>query len=105
MEVVWTAAAARGVWRAYQYLNERNPRAARELAEALYAAGDNLTDQPNRGRPVSGTRMRELVTAHPYIIRYRVSNDLCRCALTPRYRDLDEHPVKPRLSSRGPCGP
>jgi plasmid stabilization system protein ParE len=42
MQVVWTAAAARGVWPAYQYLNERNPRAARELAEALYAAGDTL---------------------------------------------------------------
>jgi plasmid stabilization system protein ParE len=49
MQVVWTAAAARGVWGAYQYLNERNPRAARDLAEALYAAGDSLADLPNRG--------------------------------------------------------
>jgi toxin ParE1/3/4 len=75
MQVVWTAAAAQGVWRAYQYLNERNPRAARDLAEALYAAGDSLADLPNRGRPVPGTRIRELVTTPPYIIRYRVSGD------------------------------
>ena len=75
MQVVWTAAAARGVWPAYQYLNERNPRAARDLAEVLYATGDSPADLPNRGRPVPGTRMRELVTAPPYIIRYRVSGD------------------------------
>jgi toxin ParE1/3/4 len=75
MRVVWTATASYDVWHAYEYLNELNPRAAGKSAEALLAAGDSLVDFPYRGRPVPGTGMRELVTVHPYIIRYRVAGD------------------------------
>jgi len=76
MRVVWTAAAARGVWRAYEYLFDFNPRAAMHLAEALFAAGDSLVQFPHRGRVVPNTDMRELVTAYPYIIRYRAAGDV-----------------------------
>jgi toxin ParE1/3/4 len=75
VRVVWTKTALRGVWRAYQYLFDFNPRAAMHMAEALLAAGDSLTNFPYRGRPVPGTALRELVSVSPYIIRYRVEND------------------------------
>jgi toxin ParE1/3/4 len=78
MRVVWTAAATRGVWRAYEYLFDFNPRAAMHLAETLFATGDSLVQFPHRGRVVPETDMRELVTAYPYTIRYRVIGPLSR---------------------------
>lgn len=72
MQIVWTRTALRGVLRAYDYLNEFNPEAARRLAAELLAAGDNLERFPHRGRPVPGSTSRELVCISPYIIRYRV---------------------------------
>jgi toxin ParE1/3/4 len=75
VRVVWTKFALRGVWRVYDYLVDYNPQAARHMAEALFAAGDSLVNFPHRGRPVPGTRSRELVSVNPYIIRYRVVGD------------------------------
>ena len=47
------------------------------MAAALFAAGDGLEHFPRRGRLVPGTRMRELVSVNPYIIRYEiVENDV-----------------------------
>jgi toxin ParE1/3/4 len=73
MRVVWTAAALRGVMHAYDYLAEFSSQAARHVAATLREAGDSLEHFPHRGRPVPSTDMRELVTAYPYIIRYRVA--------------------------------
>ena len=75
MQVQWTAAALRGVWHAYQYLDEFNPRAAMSLAESLLLAGDSLANFPHRGRLVPKTHYRELLTIPPYVIRYRVAGD------------------------------
>jgi plasmid stabilization system protein ParE len=52
-----------------------NPAAAVRLAEGLLAAGDSLANFPHRGRRVSNTDMRELITDYPYIIRYRIVPD------------------------------
>jgi plasmid stabilization system protein ParE len=57
------------------YLMDFNPKAAAELAEGLVLAGDGLAHFPHRGRRVPKTDMRERVTAHPYIIRYRIVRD------------------------------
>jgi toxin ParE1/3/4 len=73
--VVWTLAAARGIQRAYDYIVNFNPRAAMHVAESPRAEANSLMDFPRRGRPVPGTNMRELVTSHPYIIRYRIEGD------------------------------
>jgi toxin ParE1/3/4 len=54
---------------------EFNPRAAVELANGLIAAGESLANFPHRGRLVPNTDIRELVTAYPYIIRYRIIRD------------------------------
>jgi plasmid stabilization system protein ParE len=48
------------------------------LADGLIAAGDSLADFAHRGRSVPNTDLRELVTAYPYIIRYRIARDEVR---------------------------
>ena len=75
MRIVWTKPALAAILRAYDYICDFNPRAAMHVAESLRDAGNSLVDFPHRGRPVRGTDMRELVTAYPYIIRYRVRGD------------------------------
>lgn len=92
MRVVWTETALRGVWRAYDYLMDFNPRAAVHLAESLLAAGDSLVNFPHRGRPVRGTGMREIVTVSPYIIRYRIAGD---AVIILRVRHSSRQPTLP----------
>jgi toxin ParE1/3/4 len=92
VRVVWTQTALRGIWRAYEYLTDFNPRAPVHLAESLLAAGDSLVNFPHRGRPVRGTNMRELVTVSPYIIRYRVTADT---VIILRVRHGSRRPTKP----------
>lgn len=92
MRVVWTETALQGVWRAYDYLMEFNPRAATHLAESLLEAGDSLVNFPHRGRLVRGTGMRELVTVSPYIIRYRVTADTI---IILRVRHSSRRPTRP----------
>jgi toxin ParE1/3/4 len=75
MQVIWTEPALEGIVRAYDYIFAFNPRAAMQVADTLRAEGDSLEDFPHRGRPVLGTGLRELVSAYPYIIRYRVEGD------------------------------
>jgi addiction module RelE/StbE family toxin len=92
VQVVWTASAVRSVWRAYDYLYQFNPRAAMQLAESLFTAGDALTNFPHRGRLVPRTEMRELVTSHPYIIRYRIDGD---AVVILRVRHTSRRPTTP----------
>jgi plasmid stabilization system protein ParE len=92
VRVVWTTVALRGVWRAYDYIVDFNPQATRHMADALFAAGDSLANFPHRGRPVPGTRSRELLSVSPYIIRYRVAgNDV----VIQRVRHSAQRPTKP----------
>jgi toxin ParE1/3/4 len=92
VRVVWTETALQGVWRAYDYLMDFNPRAAIHLAESLLEAGDSLNNFPHRGRLVRGTGMRELVTVSPYIIRYRVTADT---VIILRVRHSSRRPTRP----------
>ena len=93
MRVIWSPSALREVALATDYLMDFNPRAAMELAKGLLAAGDGLVDFPHRGRPVAGTDMRELVTAYPYIIRYRIiRNETVRIL---RVRHTSRRPTNP----------
>jgi toxin ParE1/3/4 len=75
VRVIWSPSALREVARATDYLMDFNPAAAVRLAEGLLAAGDSLANFPHRGRRVSNTDMRELITDYPYIIRYRIVPD------------------------------
>jgi plasmid stabilization system protein ParE len=60
VRVVWPEPALDGVASAYDHIFPFNPLAAAHMAEALLAAGDSLTEFPDRGRPVRRTNMREL---------------------------------------------
>ena len=75
MHVFWPYAALAGVDRAYEYLHKFNPRAASHIADTIRDEGDSLANFPHRGRQVRGTDIRELVAAHPYIIRYRIEGE------------------------------
>lgn len=82
----------RGLWRAYDYLDEINPRAATHLAVSLLAAGDSLVNFPHRGRPVPSTVFRELVTVPPYVIRYQIKGD---AVVILRVRHTARRPTDP----------
>jgi plasmid stabilization system protein ParE len=92
VQVIWSPSALRQVARIYDYLVELNPYAARQVVEELIAAGDSLTHFPHRGRLVSNTELRELVSTYPYIIRYRVARDAVRIL---RLRHSSRRPTPP----------
>lgn len=92
MQVIWSPSALREVARAVDYLADFNPMAAVRLADGLIAAGDSLGSFPYRGRLVAGTGMREMVTAYPYIIRYRIVRDEVRIL---RVRHTARRPTNP----------
>jgi addiction module RelE/StbE family toxin len=92
VRVIWTRAALNDTDRAYDYLADFNPKAAVRVATALRADGDGLKHFPHRGRPVPGTNMRELVTSHSYLVRYRISGDT---VLILRVRHTSRRPTKP----------
>ncbi len=92
MQVVWTEPALDGIALAYDYIFEFNPRAAMHVADALRIEGDSLEHFPHRGRPVPGTNMRELISAYPYIIRYRVEGDR---VIILRVRHTARRPTNP----------
>jgi toxin ParE1/3/4 len=62
-EVIWTEPALAHLDAIRKYIEQFNPRAARNVAASLKAAGDSLRDFPYRGRPVRGQALRELVDA------------------------------------------
>jgi plasmid stabilization system protein ParE len=78
VQVIWSPAALREITHIYNYIAHFNPAAAMRLAERLFAAGDSLSDFPDRGRTVPGTALRELTVVYPYIIRHRVARDHVR---------------------------
>jgi plasmid stabilization system protein ParE len=91
VRVVWSPPALRQVARAADYLMDFNPRAATELLAGLITAGDSLGQFPHRGRRVPGTNVCELVTAYPYIIRYRIVRVTVRSpSRPPHFAPADE---------------
>ena len=51
-----------------------------KLLDGLIVAGNSLAQFRRRRRTVPGSGFRELVTAHPYTIRYRIVRDTMRVA-------------------------
>lgn len=73
--VVWTDVAIDNLQAIANYIEQFNPRAARDLANALVAAGNSLLTFSRRDRSVSDAEMRELVTVCHYILRYEINGD------------------------------
>ncbi len=71
MQVIWSPSSLRQIERIHDDIARDNPTVAARMADILYEAGRGLAMFPQRGRPVVGTMMRELIV-RPYIIRYIV---------------------------------
>lgn len=91
-KVVWSKRALAHLQYIRGYIEQFNPPAARDLSAALVSAAQSLENFPHRGRLVSGTDKRELVSVHPYIIRYRVVGDTVRIL---RIRHASRRPTNP----------
>lgn len=73
--VVWSETALENLSSAKSYIAQFDPDAAERIADELYRVGESLAHFPQRGRPSAGGT-REMVSAQPYILRYRVVHDL-----------------------------
>jgi addiction module RelE/StbE family toxin len=74
MQVIWSPTALSQIEEIHDYIARDNPVAAIRMAELLHEAGRSLDSLPHRGRPVPGTRMRELIV-RPYVVRYEVDGN------------------------------
>ena len=72
-EVVWTDVALLPIHQTHTFIAKINPDAAARVVRDLRDDGDSLSEQPRRGRPVPGTRVRELAVVPPYLMRYRIA--------------------------------
>jgi addiction module RelE/StbE family toxin len=91
MQVIWSPASLRQIQHIHDYIARDNPGAAIEMAEVLFEAGRSLDVFPHRGRPVPGTKMRELIV-RPYIVRYQVDGNR---VLIVRVRHGARRPTNP----------
>ena len=71
----WTTEAADQLEAFVNRIREDNPEAARSLAQGILDRTSQLETFPGLGRPGERQGTRELVS-HPYIIVYRVTNDV-----------------------------
>ena len=73
MKVVVRQKAAHQVGFIYEYVAERNPRAARDIVDRIYASVERVASPEfaHLGRPGKRRGTRELVE-RPYVIVYRV---------------------------------
>jgi plasmid stabilization system protein ParE len=62
--VIWSPSALHDLQGIRRYIEQFNPRAAKDMAARLIKAGDSLVKSPHRGRPLGdGTRAWSIV--HP----------------------------------------
>lgn len=73
--VVWTREALAHVEAIRIYIGQFDPAAAQRLAARIIEAGNRLHVFPRRGRSV-GDGFRQLALIRPYLIRYRVEQDV-----------------------------
>ncbi|MDE1149094.1 MAG: type II toxin-antitoxin system RelE/ParE family toxin [Azospirillaceae bacterium] len=79
-QVLWSDDALSDIEVHVAYIDQFNPEAANRLARALLAAGHSLAMFPQRGRPGLEPDTRELTVAWPYVIVYRVRDDMVEIA-------------------------
>ena len=75
VRVIWSVPAIRDIEAHVSYIGQFNLVAAREVAAALFSAGDSLAAMPHRGRRGRTSGTRELVAASPYVIVYEIGVD------------------------------
>lgn len=72
--VVWTDEAVAHLEAIVAYVEAFDPAAASRLARRLIDVADSLAGFSDRGRD-AGNGCREMTTAWPYILRYRVDGE------------------------------
>jgi plasmid stabilization system protein ParE len=91
-QVTWTEVALKHLRQITDYVAERSPERADELAERLSDAPEILEHTPKIGRRVpefDRDDLRELVTVRPYRILYLLRDDDCYIiAIVHGRRDL-----------------
>ncbi|MDR3512201.1 MAG: type II toxin-antitoxin system RelE/ParE family toxin [Caulobacteraceae bacterium] len=75
MPVVFSPEAIADLTAIRSYIGERSPAAASRVAVQIVAACDRLEHLPERGRPGLVADTREITTAWPYVIVYRITGD------------------------------
>ncbi len=77
MRIRLTKAAIRDLREAHAYIAADNPQAAQRVVLKIEKAIDLIGERPEIGRPVPGQPVRQWsVPGLPYVIPYRVSEDL-----------------------------
>ena len=76
MKVEWTHPALADLIEAQSYIAQENPIAAEKVAQRILEANEQLSDNPEIGRPghVEGTR-EWVISQTPYLVVYRIRND------------------------------
>ena len=72
--IVWTDEAVGHLEAIVAYIASFNPAAASRFGGQLIEVADSLAEFAERGRD-AGDGRRELTTARPYVLRYRVEVD------------------------------
>jgi toxin ParE1/3/4 len=76
VRIIWSPTAVRDLNHARAYIAQRNPTAARNVAQTIRRAVRRLADFPASGRPGRLPNTRELVvTGTPFVVPYRVVGD------------------------------
>lgn len=90
--IVYSARALANIERAFEFLRDKDPRAAGEAVQAIQSAVNSLASHPLIGRRVEGV-IRELVisfgqTGHVALYRFVVMRDEVRVLALRHQREL-----------------
>ena len=91
-QVVYSARALDHIERAFQFLRDKDPAAARSAVAAIQSAVDNLAAHPLVGRRVEGD-LRELIISYGHsgyvaLYRFAVSQDEVRILAIRHQREV-----------------
>ncbi|MEG3087673.1 type II toxin-antitoxin system RelE/ParE family toxin [Sphingomonas sp. PB4P5] len=78
--LIWSEASQRDIVKIDRFLDEHNPRAAARIARAIRATAIRLVEYPRIGRPFDGQLRILGVRRTPYLVFYRVREEVVEIA-------------------------
>ena len=88
--VVWSATAKAKLKKQYDYLFERNPKAALEVVQFVQEKSNQLSTLPRLGRKYKGETIRQItMRRYPYSLIYRIAEKEIRILHFKHHRQLD----------------
>lgn len=92
-EIVWLDSAVNDLVRVREFVAQKNPSAAKKVAEAIKDAARRLIEAPFAGKPVKDLpQFKDLLTrfgAGGYVLRYRVHARTIYLVHIRHYREAD----------------